>query len=288
MIKKILLIMMALGIAFMVLWAAMAFGPGMLANYHIQKIDVSNEIQSLRAMENLRWMGRWSVPSLYDAAMERDAEIKTARQLPCPITHYGGPLDWLAKMDRRMNQSPIEKKAVLCTALLTPAWNANRLSEVQKRRLMPYLVGYAASLPDVKFQLDSNRLNVAVGSYRWIGSHVAQEEIWLKDRFVIVVDGTENHPALNKFDQAWWNKCVIEAKPPGVGQTLENRLWGGAGSDRMMQYKLDTDNLSVGKHVVTVRVLVGPGEATTRGWADSPPPWHDTVLLGPLEFEVEE
>jgi hypothetical protein len=256
------------------------------AAYLLRQLDAPDKAIARRALDSLSASGPSATEPLYEAALVRDPEIETLRQAPCP-EGVGGPVGWLTHINTQRFQNAVEIRADLSLAALAHAWNAGWLRERAQRRLLPYLEGFAFFV-DTKptISADQREIDVMVGDQRWVGAYLGKEQIWLKSRVEVLVDGMECGCVKNP-ELKWWNERVLDAQPPKDGSPL-SAFDGSGGGRGLSTYRLDATQLRPGKHQLAVRVLLGPGEPTRREATDTPPPWYETLALGPAEFEMAE
>jgi len=268
--------------------SALLFAPGLIARSLIRGIDTEDASEAQRSLRHLARLGRSAVPALIESAVSRDLDVDSFRAEGCPPYVFGGPLAWLQQIQVKQWESSTERRANLCAAALVHPFNAGWIPESDRRRVIGFFQSFALSLPKPDFPEGTKEIPVYVGDNRWLGIHSGTEPLWLKSKVEIIVDGTSEDPRLIIPKSDWHNVEVVGDKPTPAGS---NTMWnylaaGGGGARGLTTIRVDARVLATGSHNVSAWVHVGPGEPTTRGTTDKPPPWFETFKLGPVEFDI--
>ncbi len=257
--------------------------PRVVSWHYIEQSKSADPKISRYSFEQLLWMGRWAVPSLMEAAAERDPELEVARRQPCPDSFSSQ--EWLDQLRRLRVASPTERHSDCMLVPLLRAWEAGSLRERDKRRLLRYIYQPAISMTWKKYNVDANEIAAKVAVHVDFPLYDRAFKFSRTMKVILAVDGDEQHPAITATGHEWMASGHSTSGPSRPDVNLLRAI-SLSSSSIGTTHSLDAAALDPGTHTVSARFLIGPAAVKETNTANQAPPWHEEFIARPFEFEL--
>jgi hypothetical protein len=272
-----------------VIVSAYVLAPRLLARYYISRLLPAGTPAADDAFRQLYRMGRWAVPTLLDAADDRDLALADLRQGVLDESARQSSFSIYEAFTHLRQSSDIERRADLCVKLLIAHWDSGFLDETSKRRLLRYVVWMAPEIPSADYSLDDTAIPFRMyeRTESMTVSNAKRVGIIRDIRLFVRTDGSDSRPfpdrerVLVRYETFTENAWIEDFRASPTRSMASGASAGNSES------ALDAKTLGPGRHAIYIRVSIGLSTETRADSNESvPPPWYEEITFGPAEFEI--